>query len=293
MTRPEAGAVHDESVPALLPLEHDKGGAVTDRDARNPAFRHERRRTPHEGRLETARVLERPSHDGRSPGLQRVVRAIETKHTEGSEKFGKGGAAGRREGRLGPEVCPQPLEHLGVPFEGGEVRGQRGQRRFNSGAERLAGHRPKRGLGRSIRQGLDVEGAVRAEPRGVIGLGEVVVVSRDPEERDHGAMPPSGQHLGERGGRQRLVDRVERPREERGLLPCSDDEHAGLGEARAQRGLPGARDDGGQERGVEPARQGRRPGGARGEGRRDDAHQEVRRESMMARAAPATRGPPS
>jgi len=66
---------------------------------------------------------------------------------------------------------------------------------------------------------------------GVVGLGEIVIVSRDPEHGHHRHAAFSLQSLRQRDRRQRLVNGVERPREEHGLLPRGHGEHVARREA--------------------------------------------------------------
>ena len=65
----------------------------------------------------------------------------------------------------------------------------------------------------------------------VIRLGKVVVVARHPEHGHHRHAAFSLQSLRQRDRRQRLVNGVERPREEHGLLPRGHGEHVARREA--------------------------------------------------------------
>jgi hypothetical protein len=94
----------------------------------------------------------------------------------------------------------------------------------------------------------------------VAGLREVVIVAGDPEERDNRATPLLFQHRGQRGGRQGLVNGVERPGEQRRLLSRSHHQDAGRLEPTAERLVTRRGHDGRQQRGIETSDPGLRLG---------------------------------
>jgi hypothetical protein len=78
-----------------------------------------------------------------------------------------------------------------------------------------------------------------------------MVVAGHPEHGNDRALPLAFQHPSQGGGRERLVNGVERPGEQTGLLSGGDDEGAGLAQSRQRRFSGGRRDDGVRQRRIE------------------------------------------
>ena len=95
------------------------------------------------------------------------------------------------------------------------------------------------------------QGSVASDPARLTRLGEIVIVAGYPEDRDHRPLPLPLQHSGQGGGRERLVDGVERAGEEPRLLASGDDEGAGLAETCQGRFPGGRRQDGVCQRRIE------------------------------------------
>jgi hypothetical protein len=62
-------------------------------------------------------------------------------------------------------------------------------------------------------------------------LGKIVIVAGDPEDRHHRPLPLTFQDARNPGGREGLIDRLERPSEESRLLPGGDRDGPWLTEA--------------------------------------------------------------
>ena len=123
------------------------------------------------------------------------------------------------------------MPHVRLAFGIGK-RGIEGvERRPDLGAQQLAKQRQLWRLMRALAQHDLDQLAIAPEHRRVIGLGEIVIVSGDPEHRHHrhSALPLDAPGQGDR--RQRLVDRVQRPGEKRGLLPRRDRQYFPAGQA--------------------------------------------------------------
>src|SRR5438067_2647389 len=137
---------------------------------------------------------------------------------------------------------PQPFEHASLEFGVGRALLDLPQRVGDLRATRLARQRQHRSLGRALAQRYLSGLAVLVEEPGVIRLGEVVVVPRDPEHGDHRRAPLARDPPGERHRREGLIDGVQRTSEEPRLLAGRDDEYLTRGELIAPRPREGRRD---------------------------------------------------
>ena len=154
-------------------------------------------------------------------------------------------------------------------------------------------HRELGGVGGARKEAAGRDRAIPPEPRCRARLGVVVVVPREPEEGDHRALPPLLEEVGEGLGGERLVDGVEGPGKEPGLLPRRDHDYLGVAELGEERLGARCGDDRVEQRRVEAARAGGRPLRMLLERGGDDAEGHAARSAMrMARGDPAVIGAP-
>ena len=140
-----------------------------------------------------------------------------------------------RQRGLGAVPSLEPLDHAGLEFGLGRAVLELGQRRDDLLTTGLPCDGDERRLGRPLAQyDLDQLTPGVQEP-GVIRLGEIVVVPRDPEHRHDGHPPLPLEAARQRDRRQGLVDGVERPGEEPGLLAGREDQDVARREPIARR----------------------------------------------------------
>ena len=220
-------------------------------------------------------------------------RVVEPEHHEATvaEQRVQGVGEGIGEGRLRPIGGRQPGEDGTLEFAVGRAGSQLLEGRRHGVPAQLPPQRQLRRLGGALAQedSRRFPAAVQ-EPR-VVRFGEVVVVAGDPEHRNdrHAALllEPAGQR--DRG--EGLVDRVERAREQTGLLARGDAQDLARGEAVAARSRQARGDDFVRHAPGCPGR-----GGGRRwtrQRRSHDPRDHGRSPTRIARAESAVRGRPS
>ena len=169
--------------------------------------------------------------------------------TAASEQLLQRLGTGVREICVGSIASLEPVPHIRLAFGIGERGIQSLERRADLGTQQLPKQRQLWCLMRPLAQHDLDQLSITPQHRGVVGLSEIVIVSGDPEHRHHRDSAFSLDPLRQGHRRQGLVNRVERSREERGLLPGRDRQDFPGGETLAT----GPRQDRGEYVGMHTA----------------------------------------
>jgi len=167
-----------------------------------------------------------------------------------SEQRVQGLREGVGERCIGPVGRPKPAEHVGLELRLRRRRAQPLKGRLDLHAATLARQGQERRFRGALAQPQLRQVPLTVHDPRVVRLGEVVIVARDPEDRNDGHTTLTLEPAGERDRRKRLVDRVQGTREQPRLLTGGDGEDGSLGETLAARSRQRRRD----HRGRDPAR---------------------------------------
>ena len=174
--------------------------------------------------------------------LRGRVGAVKQQQAEWTEQLGQSSGVGGGDGSLGAVVALEP-SHCGVAELGdGKVGGQLFQCRTDALAQVLLVHRREWRFGWAGRKAGGRHGPVGREPRRRARLGEIVIVTGEPENRHDGPLPAPLEQTREGHGAERLVNGIERSGEQARLLPGRHREGAGAPEP-GELLVPGGRGD--------------------------------------------------
>ncbi len=201
--------------------------------------------------IEGGRLLERTDEMRRGGPFGRWVGAVEAKDAERVQQLGDRAGEAACDSRSGLVVALQPGER-GIPELGRrQSLGERLERGDHTVAERLPVHRRERCVSRPRGKCGGGDQAIGRDPRCGARLGEVVIVAGQPEDRHHRPAPAPLKQPGQGGRAEPLVDGIERPSEEPGLLAGGDGQRTGRQQPRQLPLAPGGGDESRRQRGIE------------------------------------------
>ena len=260
-----------ETIASLAAFEKHQRGAVTHCDSRIRTLGCQPGRQRYERRFDLPAVFQRLHYERRGQLLERAASRIDAEHAEWCEQFREGTRVRVSDGGRGHVMAPQPFHRLLRGAIARQVRLQLLQERDNAGAEWLPVHGGHGGIAGPRRQRRMTDAAIGRRPRRAIGLRRIVIISGEPEHRQHRALPLRLQVPGERHHRECLVDRVERAGEEAWLLTRGHHDGIGREEGCASIGHAGRHDDRLEQARIHTASPGDGCWNNRAERRRDEA----------------------
>ncbi len=234
----------------------------------------------------------------RHRAFRRAVRGAKDHQAVGAQQLGEGSGERRRQIVPRPVVPPQPREDLGAELRVGGSVPHGVQHRADVAAERFPIERHQWCGGIALPEHQPRHLVVDGGQVNVVGFGEVVVVTPDPEDGHDGLRYSRFEKSGQGDRRECFVEREQRPGEESRLLARRHAERLLLEQSVDVGAGRVVRQKRGPERRVDrDGAGGREAGGVERrrciEWRRLDRQRHDRSATRMVRGAPAASGPPS